>query len=151
MGDGGYLKETLIVYKSADEIVNNSAALQDDNHLVLPLIANEVNLFQFYLLLTYNTGGIKAAVNGPALIELNMGAVGMSDAGVGYNTAGVQTAYNANVFLRGPGGAESGFAVISGQIKVSVAGNLILIWAQNAAVANDTTIKKGSWFEVKRI
>lgn len=149
MSTGSYIKETLLVYKTADETINNSAALQDDDHLTLPLEADIVHVFDFKLFISMNTGGIQLAVNGPALTNLRISGVGTE--GTNPFNSSSESAYNTAALTRNPGGAVTGFVHLSGYIVCSAAGNLILRWAQNAAVANDTIIQQGSWFRIFRL
>ena len=45
------LLDTKVIRKSADETVNNSTTLQDDDELLFPIAANEVWYFEFFLLI----------------------------------------------------------------------------------------------------
>lgn len=149
MSTGSYVKEILVTYKTADETLNNNAALQDDNHLTLPLEAGLVHLFDFFLYISMNTGGIQFAVNGPALTNLRLSGVGAEAANP--FTSSSQNAYNAVALTVAPAGAATGFAHLSGYVVVSAAGNLVLRWAQAAAVANNTVLQQGSWFRMFRL
>ena len=149
MGDGGYLKETLIISKGADESVNNSIVLQDDNHLILPITAGANWLFEIHLFISMDTGGIRLAVNGPALTSIRLSGVGVEAANV-FSSLSV-SAYDTVAVATTPAGAVSGMATLYGKVYVSSGGNFGLRWAQNVAVANNTTIQSGSWMKIVRI
>ena len=149
MGDGSSVKETVIIKKLSDETINNSAALQDDNELVVYLVANEYYAFEVNMLLDVNTGGFKAEINGPAKNFLGYGGMGAMLTSV--MASYYDSNYNLEVVALAPGGPVQGFAVMKGVIRLTTAGNLIVRWAQNVAVANNSILKAGSYMMVWRI
>ena len=51
----------LTAYKTADETVNNSVSLQDDNHLTITLAANTVYIFESRLIWTSGSTPLSSA------------------------------------------------------------------------------------------
>lgn len=138
------------IYKSADEIVNNSTTLQNDDHLVLPIAANEIWAIQMRLFITNATGspGFKVAFTVPS------GATGsiVAQSGAAASDLGASTNVNAMTTT-----ITSGFAAITLAsyteawmiinlyvINSSNAGNVQFQWAQSSAVVGNTTLLKGS-------
>ena len=127
-----------IIYKSADETVNNSSTLQNDDHLVLAVSANEVWAIRFVAL--YNSGttpDIKFAFTLPSgatiqFIDDSLDGGAVTNAGVAINSSG-QGASNA-MFV------SSAIAFIS-----NTPGNVQLQWAQATADPSDTKVLKGSY------
>jgi len=137
--------------KAADEIVNNSSTLQNDNELLWPIAANETWVVDFYLGLsnTAASAGFKAAVTWPAS-PTNASAFG--------NVPGGGTGTGGGTFTE-----TSGNAVISDTDQMGVAyvhayvanganaGNITLQWAQGGAVSTDTTVEAGSYLRATRV
>jgi len=127
-----------IVCKTADETVNNSAVLQTDDELSLPVGANQVWVVHFYLRLTTDS---------PAFFRANISVpTGADYGGLGYQTSSpdilgfypdhdLQTSYvqaNKLVFMQ----ALVGVGVNAGTVH--------LLWAQKTADASDTVVEAGS-------
>jgi hypothetical protein len=126
------------VYKSADETVNNSATLQDDDHLILPVLANETWSFKMTLLNdSAPTADIKVKFTVPSGTTMKwMKGEPNPDSSV-LNTEGT-------TYMIPTGGSEI-IDTLIGIITVGgTAGNVTLQWAQNAAEVSDTKILKGS-------
>jgi hypothetical protein len=133
----------VIVLKTADEVVNNSNALQDDDELCLPMLANETWLLVFYLwvvcvnagsdfkwLVTVPSGatGVYAGIYGTSIANLEQGLTNFTTSNV------VDIGANENKILIAK-------AII---VNGTTPGNVQLRWAQYAAVAADTTVKASS-------
>ena len=137
------------VVKQADETVNNSTTLQDDDELKFDVAANAVYLARG-VLLSYSsvTADIKHAFTVPAATEMRLSAIYRSDNGsnVSVNGLDATTAFNSY------GGAETAvltwWAVI---IVGATAGTVQLQWAQRAAEVSDTKVLANSCIEVSRI
>lgn len=139
-----HLQQKLVV-KSADETVNNSATLQNDDELKFAIGANEVWRFQLFLLInsgatpdfkygfTMPTGGdviMTAAHRNPSNTSVVTGySISQASAPISVRGIGVDFAYVLN----------EGIAV-----NGATPGNLQLQWAQNTADASDTKLLKNS-------
>jgi hypothetical protein len=138
----------LQLIKTADEIVNNSAVLQDDDHLTLYMGANETWLIELKLFYeSSTTADLQIAFSVPTDATLKGRMVG-SELAAGtytddftnariYNGAGatVESMVTGNFIYRG--GANAGY--------------LTLQWAQNTAEASDTKVLAGSMMILRRI
>jgi len=135
--------------KTADEIINNSTTLQNDDHLVFAIGANETWLFM--LLIIYSSPGLgpsfKADITVPAGGTLMSGwrgnatvqsqfiALAASVSAVWVTTAGVQLSLAAHGIVRNGG----------------TAGNVQLRWAQNTATVEDTKVYTDSHILAHRL
>lgn len=144
-------------YKTANEVVNNSATLQDDNELVFPLEASAIYEFSLYASYDASTAAdVKFAFAVPSGATLSVGQMGPFTAATGnsgsvtYASGTTSGAPPANA-----GGAGVGTRIAytaRGTVKTSTtAGNLQLQWAQANADASDTTVYAGSVLRVERI
>ena len=139
-----------IVRKTADEIVNNSDTLQNDDHLLLAIGANEVWLVELSLLLNAisTTPGWKFGWAYPTNCLIYWSPVSWQRVSYGVGGWGVaDNALAAEVILRiqtgtvsikslaGTRGAVLRALVING----ATAGNLVFQWAQITATAEDHT------------
>lgn len=137
----------LYAEKTADETVNNSAALQDDNELVLAVAAN--TKYEVTSLIRYNSGTtpdlkVKYTVPTGATLKWAMFAAG-SGVFLGYQQDETTTAAND--------GAGVGVAcLVKGILTVGVnAGSLTTQWAQNTANASNTIVQAGSYLLLRRM
>lgn len=141
----------LFVRKTSDETVNNSAALQNDDTLVLAMAANTTYLLDLRLIVNTNaTADFKYTFTVPA------GATGNTHLFTGSNPDTAATS------LQGPSSitataAASGVAadqviLVQGIVIVSsTAGNLQFQWAQNTANASDTKVKTNSYMVLTKV
>lgn len=138
--------------KSVDETVNNSAALQNDDHLFFSVAANEVWFVQAWLVIDSGaTPDIKFGWTLPAAATMRWGFIG-GDQATGtvpgwHWSAGVGTvlATTGTLTQAGSGAgsaigtAFAGIAAIGG-----TAGTVQLQWAQNTANVSDTKVLMNS-------
>lgn len=138
-------------YKTGDESVNNSATLQNDDHLAWTVAASEVWAFQFFGWVTIASGdpGFKSAFTVPAassgyrVMKLLSGAATLTP---------VYTADLTTALASTPTGVTIiAVEMIGVYIGGANAGTVQFQWAQNAAVASNTTLKLGSYFDLKRV
>lgn len=142
-----------LVRKTADEIVNNSTTLQNDDTLFAALAANEVVVFDCYLFSNQNgTSDIKFAFTVPTGATLiwnwGTGRFNTADTFGGIDTT--ETSGTAAAMSAGIGGkfqCHIHGVVVNG----ATSGNLQLQWAQNTATAVDTTIYANSVLIVYRV
>jgi hypothetical protein len=146
-----------IVRKTADETVNNSKVLQNDDHLLLAIAANEVWLVELVLLIQSVSAGsdFKCGWAYPAGCSIYWGAVAahkdateVSDWTTAQDT---YVSYAANALLTAASTRSSpGMAGIYGIILKAIvingatAGNLNFQWAQVTATAEDTKVLANS-------
>lgn len=150
-----------ITRKTADETVNNSAVMQDDDELIHALNANEIVYFRFILWITGNAGNdIEVGVVAPAGSTLRWGVCGKEGAGttpgmLGYTTTGTthpDARDGTETLAMGTGGANVQGCTVEGVcINGATAGNLKLQWAQDTAGANDTKVLANSCLLVYRL
>jgi len=141
------------IRKTADEIVNNSATLQNDDHLVMAVGANEIWHFTFVLFTTAganNTPDIKLLLTVPAGATGFWGIHGLTTAATGVDgngiMAGAASLDGLTTLSAGVVASANSMIIIEGTIvNGGNAGNLQLQWAQNVATAVDTTVKAGSY------
>lgn len=125
------------IYKSADETVNGSDVLQDDNELVLALGVNEV--WAYKGIFHFNSGGtpdIKFYFNKPSGTTFKMYEF--------LNLFGYIDESSSST--QGYGGSSTSFFYVEGIIQSSsTAGNFTVQWAQNTSNASDTKLLAGSY------
>jgi len=143
-----FLAENLVAIKSVDETVTSSAVLQNDDALVVALLANSV--YWVDLLLVIDAGGtpdIQIGFTGPSGTTLALAAHSIQTGGA---TDGDTKLVVVNALSTGFPFGGLGAGVISGLLasgRVSVGGtpgNLQLQWAQNVSNATATIVKAGS-------
>jgi hypothetical protein len=136
--------------KTADELVNNSAALQDDNDLTFAVAASEVWSFSLFLMYTSNTtADFKLAIGEPSgattrwtTLADSAGTAVITGPSVGGDAAAVTIQY----------GAADDPILINGVCANSTnAGNLTLRWAQGTATVVDTIVRANSFLVAHRI
>lgn len=130
----------LAVIKGADESVTSSTALQADNALFVPVLAEATYLFE--CVLDYE-GGAQGSSDLKWMWALPAGAA-LDYAQINLNTSGNLALTNAGSGNRtaGTNGAGNTLAVtMTGTLTTSaVAGNLQLMWAQNTSSGTPTII-----------
>ena len=140
--------------KTADETVTNSTTLQDDDHLTVTVEANTNYIFEAYFYV-YNEN-----INGRPNIEFNVpsGTTGViscfyqpaSDAATIETAAAAVSNLVDGAFLNSVAGY--GTATVTGTIYTSsTAGTAKIKWAQRAATATSTTLKKGCYIKLTKI
>jgi hypothetical protein len=134
--------------KTADETVNNSATLQDDDHLTFLIGANETWLIELKLFYeSSTTADLKIAFSVPTGATCEGRMVGAELA------AGTYTDTFTNPRIYNGGGATVEYMVTGNFIYRGGAnsGYLTLQWAQNTAEASDTKVLAGSMMILRRI
>lgn len=145
-----------IAIKTADETVNNSATVQDDDHLTIPNVAAGTYILD--MLLVGNAG------NATPLLKINLnfaGAFGTRSRAIGtlVSASGTQFGNFQDGALGGFNGdsASINWALTVTQIKITGvlvltgSGTLKLQWAQNSAHVSDTKIFSGSYIKLQKI
>lgn len=144
--DGHIVGTTIFKYKTADETVTSSTALQDDDHLQVALTAGTYQ-FEFFLWVEAPaTPGIKLAVNYTGTTT-NIRAIGTYLTATAVETTNTATAVDT-AFLIDSG---NGFVTIHGTITVSTSGTLVLRWAQNVSDAAGSKVDQNSNMRVWKV
>lgn len=140
----------LLALKSADETVNNSAALQNDNHLFLSVAAS--TNYEMMLRLIVNSGttpDIKVDFTYPtgatATFQQQMLEPGSS-------TAGLQGPYvQTDVLAMGTTGSNQIIFITGLWFISTTAGTLQVRWAQNTATASNSIVRANSYMILRKI
>lgn len=142
-------------YKSADENVNNSTTLQNDDHLAFAIAASEVWAFSMFLYWTFASGdpGVKLIFTVPASCTGFYQALDTNTAlNAGGGSGNVYPFAIATQLSRPTSGITTLIMTIKGVVINSTnAGTVQFQWAQNSAVASNTTLKLGSYMDLKRL
>jgi hypothetical protein len=148
-GDGTWktLTGSLSAVKTADEAVNNSAALQDDDDLFVTLAAS--TYYDFLIVLHVDTNGSVNPDFKWQLVAPTNGTGFYSSYKTEENVAGVATEGNVAIATTNSytvlGAARDQVCIMQGTVYGGDGGTFKLTWAQNVADAtNSTTIKAGS-------
>ena len=140
------------VWKTADETVNNSAALQDDDTLTIALSATTVYRFEFeFWWSTAEAADFQfvQAYTGTVTTRYFINEY-TQPAATTMIREEVRTTFATQNVLSLAGGTH-GYARTSGIIETNASGNLKLQWAQNTADASDTKVLKGSRLTVIKV
>ena len=143
------------VYKSADETVNNSITLQDDNDLKFTVGANELWLFQLHLNMTDasdGTAGSRHAFTGPASSTAAWGTHPAETIASAFEESIARPLDSPEV--QGGANAAAGGRIhnVSGRIDTAgTSGTLQLQWAQGVQDASDLKMLAGSWLTAREI
>jgi len=138
----------LVVRKTADESLSSSTTLQDDNHLILPVAANEVWQFSFNIIYSSGTTeDFKIGFTFPTSGRID--AMGVAfDGALAVSLPNVSTTTSPATPTTALGGAGTTvrFPVSMQGIftNSSTAGNVTLQWAQNTSGATTTTVYANS-------
>ena len=141
--------QLLTKIKAADETVNNSATLQNDDDLVFAVAANEEWVIELLILFGYDpSGDLKWKFSVPA----GCGIDGIYFDGLtGSGTLG-QFFVESDTEIFNAASGSSGQLFIRALVRVGgTAGNVQLQWAQNSAHASNLTFKKASTLLARRI
>jgi hypothetical protein len=153
--------QTQYIAKTADETINSSTTLQNDDHLVLPVVANAVYKFELDLYMIESTdfvGDFKMSFTCPtgATFDMHGSGAHITDLSAGTSSNGewigkLATSSAAASLSFGVGTSLTGVRVYGRLVMSSTAGNFQMQWAQNASDATGTTLKAGSIMTMTRI
>lgn len=144
------------VHKTADETVTNSAALQNDDHLVVTLTAGT---YTYEVVAHVRASGsgqdIKFTMDFGGTNSLHVyGATTLDEAVVGTSNVGVtfrSVLTDAAELVGGLGTAEV-MIIVKGMLVATATSTLRFRWAQNTAgAATDTTVRAGSYMITKKV
>ena len=152
--NGQPVGQNLFAKKAANEVVNNSATVQDDDHLTVTVAASGVyELSAMFIYDGTNTADMKLGFSGPSGSTLDWvthSLDGTAGSGITAVKMTAQTISGTPSF--GAIGAGSKvIAKVSGLLTVGGTGGTFKVqWAQNAAEATDTTMYAGSYLSLVR-
>lgn len=141
-----------IIRKTANETVNNSTTLQDDDTLLAALAANETVYFVCSIAHVGNgTADIQWTFTVPASAAIRWNQIG----GTGIDTVDainpvVEITTSGTTQTAGAFTTERRITIIGTVRNSTTAGNLLLRWAQNTATAVDTKVLTDSFLMVWR-
>ncbi len=141
--------------KTADESLNTSTTLQDDNHLVLAVDGLEEWVGEIHLAVGAALGdtGIKVAITVPSGATLQVTAIIAGDVlaksvGLTTTTSGQQLDGTTTILAGCVNGVVTmHFWILNG----ATPGNLQLQWAQSTSHGSNVTVRKGSVLFAQRV
>lgn len=152
---GTSISRVEFIRKTADETVNGSDTLQNDDHLVAALAANEVVAFEMFLIFDAATAAdFKMAFTVPASATINWGPAGgvRVDESLVVDRQNVVVGSATTMAWGGYGAGTKAAAMFTGIVVNSTnAGNLQFQWAQNTSNASDAKVYTNSWLRVTRV
>jgi hypothetical protein len=139
-GGGGATAGVTSVIKTSDEIVNNSNALQDDNHLTFAVGANEKWTYRFVVQANSAAAAdLQFAVSAPSGATCDTSVINSEEAEVASNLGcGVASSTITT------NGSDETYEIIGTVQTSATAGNVTLRWAQATADGTNTTVYIGS-------
>ena len=145
---GGLLNIPIVKVKTADETVNTSATLQNDDHLVATVVASTNYRFRLMLILDVETASdFKMALTMPAGATLTAIVYSLIADANGVST--LSNAWDGTSLAILNVSTTPGALVAEGLLSISTtAGSVQVQWAQNTSVAEDTIVKKGSYLDL---
>lgn len=151
MGDAIRELRPLFARKTSDETVNNSTTLQNDNSLLVSVVADAI--YEFRLRLTVNSGttpDFKMGWTFPTGLTMTYDLFEGETLGTATNVVQGPT-IQTDVPLINTTGADQPWIAEGLVIVDSTAGTLQLQWAQNTANASDTIVRAGSYLRLLRM
>lgn len=147
------------VVKTADETVNNSTTLQNDDHLSFAVAANETWFFTMWLAITGVSANADVKMNWtvPAGASFRWGGNGNHSGnaavfGGQFTAAGSPFALGTSAdVIQGLAANTMGLSMAGWIYCGATPGTAQFQWAQNAAVAEDVKIIAGSWMSTVRL
>lgn len=153
----------VVVYKAADEIVNNSTAFQDDDDLKFDVDANSIWIVEYNLLTlcSNNAADMKFQFTGPSGFTIDWAPIVNGNlnpmtsitpywVAVG-NVGAAALLSSASTLVHGVNNLRAGLILRLMLFNSSTAGTLTLQWAQNSAQVADSKMLKGSNVIARRL
>lgn len=146
----------LSAYKSADEVVNNSATLQADDALLVAVEADTKYLVDLFLIYDASTtADLRVGWNVPAGSTFNWSSAAMALTGSGGTNVGIRLVQTGAAGSETIGGAGVG-SLLTARLRgvlvtAGTAGDLGLTWAQVAAEETAATVRAGSLLTAQRL
>ena len=148
----GAIPFSLFIVKSADESVTNSTTLQDDDHLLFPVGANETWNFEAALFVDGNSGHIKYAIDVPSG-TLKIDIRQWAGTGVGNTPHEIVTVDNtATTTSFDINNTGTSSAYINGLVTSGgTGGSVIIRWAQRSSNGTPTYVRQNSYLKATRL
>ncbi len=142
--------------KTGDESLASNTTMQNDDHLVVPVVANAVYEVQAFIVYTSGTTGkIKIGWTGPTSATFDWCSNGLEQNVTAASAEKVWRAYNAIGDIQTLGTAGTVVKVTAMPIGLletfGTAGNLQFRWAQNTSDVTATIVRTNSFLRVKRL
>ena len=146
-------KGRALVRKTANQTLNTSIALQDDDDLKIALAASETWFFEAFIVCGGpSAADIKFAFTVPAGATLLWGASGpLLGAGGTHAEFDVATSSAAVVSYDTETGTDRSVHIRGTAINSTTAGDLQLQWAQNLSDGTNITVFANSWLKGQRL
>lgn len=141
---------TTSVIKTADEVVNNSETMQDDDHLQFAIGANEKWLVEVLL----NVAGVSQNADFKVGWAYPAGASHKWQGNNNWSSTAVGAAPNAlGTATQSAGLGNSEIALLfRGWVQAGATAGIVKFqWAQNTKTAEDVTVKAGSMLRLRRV
>lgn len=139
-------------YKTANQIVTNSATLVNDTHLLLNVVANATYIVQGFIQYNAATAAdFKWNWTFPAGATFSYYFPGPGTAATAPETAPLMTSTSTATGARGGTGGSIGVPVMGVLSIAATAGTFRFQFAQNAATAGDLTVYAGSFIQLYRV
>ena len=139
-------------YKTAAETVNNSATLQNDDHLAFAIGANEQWAFEMFLAITSTTtADFRLSFTVPSGATIQIGGDISRNATSGAHLDGAWLTGDGTTNINMNADVVNALRLSGVVINGANAGTVQLQWAQGGAAAVDTIVQAGSWLKAKRL
>jgi hypothetical protein len=138
--------EQKVIYKSADETVNNSDTLQNDDHLTFAVGANEVWAVELFVKFTSS-----ADADFQYYFGVPAGATFQGWASYEYGVIGNSTSNTSATFVPGDGSTIKGDTFKGVIENGATPGDVVFRWSQRVAEVSDTKVLKGSYIIAHRL
>ena len=146
------LDERVTVYKTADETINNSSTLQNDDHLLFAIAANEEWVFDIQLFWDSDaTADFKVALTVPSGATMQFGMPNAFIDSEGVAKKGPSTTASGGALALINGDAYNCNSFCGWVLNGATAGNVQFQWAQSTATAVDTIVRKGSFLRAYKV
>lgn len=146
----------ITIVKTADETVNNSNVLQDDDELVYSSNLASASLYQIFIYMIYTsdaTADIKInpqiSANGNMVFVANYFSTALALT-VGAFGVNIGTGFSSDLTCGG-NGANLVIATLNGYLRTGNASTFKVRWAQATAQLLDTVVKAGSRLEITKV
>mgnify|MGYP001617909989 CR=1 FL=1 len=153
-GDATFAAASTIVRKTADETVNNSSTLQNDDELLFAIAANEIWLVQGFLSFNSSTvADIRSAITVPAgaTLIVNSMALAVGTAASNGELLNTSSTTSGGAVLAGGTGADSVQRLWAIVVNGANAGNCQVQWAQSTAEASNTIVRANSFLQAFKV
>lgn len=148
---GHIIDGTLKKYKTANQTVNNTATLVNDNELFVVVNPGTYLMDAFILYTSTSVADIQIGFSAPSGSVLEWSAWGQSQTATTYEGS-IKNERRTTSQTSTHGGTSSDLSIRPvGSLTVSTAGSFRLRFGQGAATVADTILRVGSWLRLERL